>query len=286
MTQIIFILYSVLEPKKKSMKTLTLTPVTSSLKTQNFDGDEIDLLSGIYVDFGEVDSDDVNALDLRQKSVVAAVRDLYKDESKVKPMMVFDIAPMENLELLGPDGKKLENKNENKKKKGYAKILVPCSQIVDITNLKPKAGESVVRCNPAFPHYRWFQAINAILSFENKTEGRVIPFPLQVEHDGQEETIYHVMRVNKAEYEAYQRLLIHAVQSDGTEMGFYHAAKFSYEILSKRGCKEITKKEVGEAVTKITMFGKPVMKGVVINNASTEEDLKGELKTSHYIYAT
>jgi hypothetical protein len=261
------------------MKLLDIKKITSALKSQDPEGNEIPLLEGSFIDYNEIDSDDLDALDVRQNTTIKALKDTGLTD---KPMMAFDIAPPNALKM-SHEGKELTFKEEKGK---YAKVIVPCSQIVDITNLKPKMGESAIRCNPAFPQYRWFQAINAILSYQNNTEGRVVPFPLKTEDEnGKEEMIYHAMRVNKVEYEAYQKLLIHSCQNDGTEMGFYHAAKFAYEILHKRGFTELTSKDVGDAVTKITMMGRPQIKAVVVYGA-THEDFQGKIRTGHFVYST
>lgn len=261
------------------MKLLQIKTITSDLKSQDHAGNEIPLLEGVCIDYEEIDTEHIDAAEIRQNTTIKALKQIGLHS---KPMMAFDIAPPQALEM-SYEGTKM---TFNEEKVRYAKVVVPCDQIVDITNLKPKMGESAIRCNPAFPHYRWFQAINAILSYKNETEGRVVPFPLKSEDEhGNEEMIYHAMRVNKAEYDAYQNLLIHSCQSDGTEMGFYHAAKFAYEILHKRGHTDLNSKTVGEAVTTITMMGKPQIKAVVVLNG-THEDFQGKIRDGHYIYST
>lgn len=59
-----------------------------------------------------------------------------------------------------------------------SKIVVPASQVANIDFLNPKMGESVVRANPAYPAYCWFQSMNLQLMYAGKTTGRVIPFPI------------------------------------------------------------------------------------------------------------
>lgn len=261
------------------MKLLEIKPITSTLKSQDPEGNEIPLLEGVCINYEEIENENIDAIEVRQNTTIKALKQIGLTN---KPMMAFDIGPPDALEMYH-EGKKLEFKEEKVK---YAKVVVPCDQIVDISNLKPKMGESAIRCNPAFPYYRWFQAINAILSYKNETEGRVIPFPLKAEDEtGKEEMIYHAMRVNKQEYEAYQKLLIHSCQADGVEMGFYHAAKFAYEILHKRGFEELNSKTIGEAVTTITIMGKPQIKTVVVLNG-THEDFQGKIRTGHYVYST
>lgn len=265
------------------MKVLDIKEITSTLTSQDPAGNEIPLLLGAFVDFADIETENIDAVEVRQNTAIKALKDLGLTD---KPMMAFDIAPLPALEL-SHKGERMEFPEDQASSKNYAKVIVPCSQIVDIKNLKPVAGESAVRCNPAFPTYRWFQAINAILSYENKTQGRVVPFPLQVDdgENGTPELIYHAMRVNKQEYEAYQKLLMEACRADGVEMGFYHAAKFAYEIIHKRGHKHVTQKEIGEAVTKITMMGRPQIKAVIVANA-THDDFQGKIRTGHYVFST
>ena len=263
---------------------IAIKTFATSFSTKDVHGNELKVAEGLIIDFSEVSDDEPLAIEKRQKALVQASKQYGMNDA---PYMVFDIGYLEDLDLI-VDGEKLDlpPTGEKKGKRALVKVMVPCKHIVDITNLKPKMGESVIRANPVFPSYRWFQAVNLLLSFENKTEGRVVPFPIKAENEnGEEETIYHVLRTNKEEYEAYQRLLMHAVANDGVHMGFYHAAKFSYEILHRRGYSEVTEKVLGEAVTKITMMGVPVIRGVLIQN-STNEDYSEGLREHHFIYAT
>lgn len=249
----------------------------TGIKGQDVNGKEEPVISGRVLDLYGVSSED---------KFVSITKALEDAGIKDKPVVCFNIgAPVamdlkvegieDPREIISGDG--VQN---------MAKIMVPVSNIVDSKHLKLKMGESAIRCNPAFPNYRWFQAINLELMYKGETSGRVIPFPLLMsENGGAEETIYHAMRVNRAEYEAYQKLLTYSVMNDGLEMGFYHAAKFAYEILEKRGCTDLTEKSIGNQITKITMMGRPFIRGVLITNASDNdfEEEKEKYKANYIL---
>lgn len=253
----------------------------TKVSTTNHKGEQVPLAAGKLVDFSSVSSEDVDCAQKRQKMLLKALVDVGIHE---RPLMVIDLAPMRDLELVIDHDKDWVDPDPTNQKPTCARIVVPATQLVDITHLKPKIGSSLVRANPAFPVYRWFQAINLLLAFDEQ-KGRVIPFPIQGEGtnaNAPREMLYHVLRVFPDEYIAYQKLLKLAVDNDGVENGFFHAAKFSYEVLFLRGYKDITQKVVGELVTDIMLMGKPVIKGVLIDNANIE-DFEG-LADSHSIY--
>lgn len=261
-------------------------PFYTKIDTEVHDGEKVPLLSGRYLNFKKVaDDDDPFANEKRQKALLQAMREMEMTE---RPCMVVDLAPMRDVEAI-IDGKAWEPTDPSEleeKRPPCAKLVVPASQLVDIEHLRPKVGRSVVRCNKAYPAFRWFQAINLLLHHKG-IEGRVIPFPLETNPDAKTPSpatiLYHVMRVSKEEFEMYQKLLQQACDNDGLEMGFYHAAKFSYEVLFKRGYTEISEKVVGETVTNVVLMGKSLMRGVLIEGVQPE-DFTEEFAKSHFIF--
>lgn len=252
-------------------------------------GEKVPILSGRYLDLDKVakHDDDPYADDKRQKAILRA---LEACGLRDRPCMAVDIAPVRELGLTVNDGVDVKDPHEGESRPPCARVIVPARHIVDISSIRPPAGRSVIRCNGAFPTYRWFQAINLLLHHENKTAGRVIPFPLETNAEANHGSsvdpssiLYHALRVTKAEFEAYQRLLADAVENDGVENGFFHAGKFAYEVLFNRGHKEINEKTVGEYVTNIMMMGKPLIRGVVVSNWSSEDFTK-DFADSHFIF--
>lgn len=250
-------------------------------------GQSVPILSGRYLDLNKVAKydDDPFADEKRQKAILKA---LDACGIRDRPCMAVDLAPIRDLGLT-IDDTPIEDPHKDDKRPPCARVIVPATQIVDISSIRPPAGRSVIRCNGAFPTYRWFQAINLLLHHENKTAGRVIPFPLETNQGANHSSsvdpstiLYHALRVTKAEFEAYQRLLADAVENDGVENGFFHAGKFAYEVLFNRGHKEINEKTVGEYVTNIMMMGKPLIRGVVVSNWS-DDDFTKEFASSHFI---
>jgi hypothetical protein len=256
-------------------------PFSTKVMTKNHTGEDVPLASGQYIDFTTIDDEDIDCTEKRQKLLLDTMKDMGIKE---RPCMAIDLAPLRELDLI-LDGKQWVDPEPEEIRPECARIIVPASQLVDIAHLKPAIGESLVRCNPAFPAYRWFQAINLLLHYAGKTPGRVIPFPLQqqAKDDNQPtEMIYHILRVTPAEYQEYQKLLKHAVDNDGVEKGFFHAAKYGYEVLFRRGHTPITSKVVGDHVTSVMLMGQPVIKGVLLCGAKPE-DLE-ELANKHFIY--
>lgn len=252
-------------------------------------GEKVPILTGRYLDFSSVANEDEDPFpeETRQKSLLVA---LDKCDIHDRPCMAMDLAPMRDIGAV-IEGKEWVDPKPDDSRPKCAMLVTAASSIVDISMIKPPAGRSVIRANAAYPSYRWFQAINLLLHYQNKTAGRVIPFPLETDPDADHSKnpnpssiLYHALRVSKAEYEVYQRLLAQAVENDGVELGFFHAAKYAYEVLSKRGYKEITEKVVGETVTNVMIMGKPVMRGVLIENAE-RSDFTDDFASSHFVYA-
>ncbi len=264
-------------------------PRIKSYETENqvtiHDGSKRPRCSGKLIDFAHESFDEFDEEE-RQKLLLMA---LTAQGISTRPCMVIDLAAPRDIDLI-VDGKKLELTEEQKAETQpkCTRVVVPVTDIVDIRNLKPKLGRSVIRCNPAYPTYRWFQAINLLLHYKNKTQGRVIPFPLETtvqDENGNErpEIIYHAMRVSKSEYMLYQKTLNDCVSVDGLFIGFQMAAKMAYEILAMRGVTEITEAIVSHFVTDIILMGTPTINGVLVLN-SDKEHFSEELSKNHFIY--
>lgn len=239
-------------------------------KERTTESDDTPLASGLILDLSQFPTYDTES---RQNGILTG---LSRMDLKQRPVMILDLAPVDALGLL-VDGKPYEppapkhvDEEDEDAKKGrppLARIAITADSIVDLTNLRPRVGSSVIRANGSVPSYRWFQAANLLL--HNKNEfGRIVPFPMEQENGN---VTYQAMRVSPEEFKKYQELLAHAVGQDGPEKGFYIAAKFAYQILLDRGHSEITFKEVGKFITDIIIMGKSNMKGVLLLNATGED---------------
>jgi hypothetical protein len=282
-----------------------LLDVKSELKAEDDDPDTTGtepLLAGIVVDFADANEDvDPFAVETRQKHLINAMKEFNLTD---RPCMAVQLNSVDQLGLLArPHGSNDESDwseyrykhvaipDDKHKRLGAARIVVPAVQIADLSNLSPEIGQSVVKVNPAYPPFRWFQSINLQLKHKAETGGRVIPFPLQsnTRHDADgnlldpmETIIYKVLKVDHQTYLEYFRLLEEAVKQDGPHRGFYHAAKFGYEVLLRKAGK-VTQELVENNVTAAVPYGKPRMRGVLVLN-STQEDWDEDLSTSHFVY--
>lgn len=286
-----FILFFFLAPllptrdrmKKSGTKLPDPVPFETRIMTHEFNNDEEKeafpnepLAAGLFVDLTNVSENDP---DTRQTAILAAV----KRAGLRKPIMAIDLAPMRELQLV-LDGKDWEEPEELKAnpKPPCAFILLSAYDIVDLSKIKPSFGQSVVRCNSAVPHIRWFQAANLILTYEDKPKtGRVVPFPLENPKTG--ETIYHFMRCTFQEYVQYNKLLKHAVNEDGLKKGFWLAAKYSYQALNDRGYHKLTADNIETLITHAILMGNSKLRGVLVDGA-TSEDFDEDLQRAHHIY--
>lgn len=253
---------------------------STKIMTKNHEGKDLPLASGKYIDFNDIDDDDIECTEKRQKMLLSALKAMEIIE---RPMMAIDLAPLRELQIV-IDGEEWVDPEPDDTRPECARIVVPASQIVDIKFLRPKLGNSIVRCNPAYPAYRWFQAINLLLHYQGQI-GRVIPFPIQKidkNNNRSDEFIYNILRATKREYMEYQKLLAEAVKNDGLEQGFFHASKYGYEVLFKRGFQKITEKVVGDHVTDVMLMGQPVINGVLLCGAKPDDF--EDLAKSHFIY--
>jgi hypothetical protein len=244
----------------------TFTPFETKEKMSN--SETVPLASGIIVDFAEFQEYDTEG---KQNAVLTALSRLKLTQ---RPCMIMELAPVADLGLQvdgkdyepGPTGTQDENDVE-KKLAPIARIVLPVDSIVDLTQLRPSAGSSVVRANGAVPSYRWFQGANLLLQ-DKKEFGRIIPFPLEQDNG---DITYQVLRVSPEEFKQYQQLLEHATKLDGIEQGFYIAAKYAYQCLLNRGHSELTYKAVGKFVTDIAIMRDSRMHGALILNSGGDD---------------
>jgi hypothetical protein len=284
---------------------LTAVEFESEARAEDHDGATPPLMTGSLVDFADVPGDDGLEPEQRQALLVAELRRRGITE---RPCMAVALAPLGDLDLLRVDKTTGEAGEEPKAKrppllraadkdgplgKAPTHIVVPAAQVVDMTHFDPPLGDSVLRCNPAFPAYVWFKAANLLLEHKGKRL-RAIPFPLEraaaaaaaaaaeQPDDPLRNIMYHALRVDVQEYGEYQRLLQQAVEADGPHAGFYHASKYAYQVLFNRGFKHISDAEVGQAVTTVILMGRPRMRGVLVLNAALD-DWEGMDKT-HFVF--
>jgi hypothetical protein len=245
------------------------------------------LCSGKFIDFGSLpfDEDNIDDLNIRQKTLVDAVRSFGTDYKA--PYIVMDLATIDDIKLVVENEEYKDTSVDKKltpeaKENPALKFLISCRDIVDLTSISAEnmGGMSVVKCNPSVPVYRWFQAANLMLGFCDQL-GRVVPFPMNQDNGM---TTYHFLRVNPREYMEYQKLLNFCVQQHGVEEGFNVSSKYSYECLSARGIKNITHAEVDKTLTHVMLMKDSKMRGVLLHNAGREELDTEELKKKHFIY--
>jgi hypothetical protein len=245
-------------------------------ETEEATSDGKPLFSGLFLDVGaELD---------KESAIMKAVRKMQTTNPDFKPpFIVMDLATKEEVKIKG-EASYGDDADDTYVSEDYAmnpsvKMLVPCSQVVDLSKIGGIAGStSIVKCNAMTPVYRWFQSANLLLHFADKT-GRLVPFPLD-QDDG---VTYHMLPVTPAEFRLYQQVLEYGTTEQGLERGFGTSARFSYELLHKRGIENITADEV-DAVLCHIMVGhmNGVCEGVLLHRAS-REDLEG-LGTSHFIH--
>lgn len=263
--------------------------------------DPIPLAAGRWLQLPRVGADDIVDHEERARLILQAMRDEGLTE---RPCVALDLAALRDLGLVLKedgsvvgDGKVVKESfvdpdADLKDRPPAAKLIVPAKQLVDLRFLTPPAGRSVVRCNAAVPAYQWFRSMNLLLQQSGKTNGRVIPFPLETEvspeqrakNGGQaRETIYHVLRVGPAEFEGYQTLLKEAIDNDGIDQGFYHASKFAYEVLQARGYKKLDEAAVGDAVTNVILMGNSYLRGVLVGGWHAD-DFEDEVLANNGVF--
>jgi hypothetical protein len=233
------------------------------------------LASGEFIDFAEFQEYDTES---KTKAMLAGLRKMKITD---RPCIVIDIAPMRDLGLF-LDGIEWKESEEDAKNKTppCARIVLPVSQLIDLKNIKPAMGKSILRANASVPTPIWFRAANLKLHHQNAL-GRIIPFPLEQE-DGR--CIYQAIRVDMDEYKEYNALLTECVSRDGVEQGFFIANKFAYEVLMRRAKRhgkelnELTHATVGRSVTDLVMMGNSYMNGLLIANSEKDdfEDLENQ----------
>lgn len=228
------------------------------------------LLRGLLVDFGALPLDE-DDLEKRAPALLEALK-LKRQGAFRPPFMIVDMAAPRDIHILvagepfqWPEGGALSPLARDNP---ALKLLVPADQVVDMRFITAAGfGRSVVKCNPAFPVWHWFQAANLILKHSDQ-KGRVVPFPMDQDGGG---TIYHMLRCDLREHLQYERILSHACATEGIEAGFRTAAKFSYEILAVRGVKELTRDQVDDTLSHVLLMEHPHMDGVLLHRAGRDE---------------
>lgn len=246
------------------------------------------LAYGEFIDFGAMEYDEncTETVSARQRALLDAIQLLKKEGNFNPPYIVMDLAALEHISL-EVEGKAYEEEgekvlSEEAKANPALKLLMPANLICDLKSISADGlgGMSVVKCNPAVPVYRWFQAANLMLAFCDQ-KGRVIPFPLD-QDDGM--TTYQMLRVNPREYVEYERVLDYSVKQRGVEEGFNLASKFSYEILSNRGIEKMTHEQVDKTLTHVMLHSNGRLRGVLLHNAGRDEIDCEELRKNHFVY--
>jgi hypothetical protein len=254
-------------------------------ETRDKNGAGNPLASGLVIDLGPFHEDDTPA---RRTHLAKAVQRLRRESETFRPpYLMVDLATTADLGLQ-VDGEPYDELAAYKDRErpewapegAMARVVLACSDIVNLHNISDErfGGMSVVKCNAAVPVYRWFQAVNLMLKYSGQ-QGRVVPFPLdqaaQEAADGAPAqpavTTYQMMRVSLDEFAEYHKILDFGVQTQGPERGFDTSAKFSYEILSKRGITEMSSAQVDRAVTHVMLMGDSRLRGVIVLNALADD---------------
>lgn len=225
------------------------------------------LCSGILVESGDIGE------------LIAAVRKRNVPVGTFPPpYIMLDLCLPKDIELkdgLKPTGEEM------------LKIVLPCSFVVDLAAISNDQimGMSVVKTNAAVPVYHWFNAANLLLNFLGQ-EGRVMPFPMDQEAgEGQEAvTVYHMLRCSPFEYKEYAKLLQFGMSCEGIQKGFLSAARFSYEVIRKRGVTELTSKEVDRLISHVMLKSPSRIECVMSSNMRLEDIDKEELEKAYIFY--
>ena len=259
--------------KKKGKKKLCATNKSMELvSSEKVIGGEEALLSGYLLDFEKIDEDVLD--EQRQKTLLKLIQNVRKERKFEPPFMIMDLVERKDIELFKKDTQeKIESDSTE-----ALKILMSAWDIVNLDNLS-SSSNSIVKCNAAVPIYRWFQAANLILKFRD-VKGRIIPFPLDQEEN---RTVFHMLRVTPEEFSQYQDILEFARTQQSLEVAFETSARFSYEILFRRGIKELTADQVDHTMTHVILRDKSSLFGVAIENAK-REDLVSDFLSNNQIF--
>lgn len=247
------------------------------------DENQTPLVSGIFVDLG--------AELYKDEAIIKAVRAFTNSNDDLKktfrpPFLVMDLAAPEDVPIEGEASYPPSDADDSLVSDDYelnpnVKLLVPAKQVVDISNIG--AGTTLganmrIKVNQMIPAYRWFQAANLLLQYEG-LKTRVVPFPL--DHD--QGTTYHMLPVSPSEFQLSQELLDHSVNQLGLQKGFETAAKFTYELLGKRGITELNEQQVDKLLIHVMLGNNEgVCQGVLFHRAA-KSDFE-EVRKSHFIY--
>jgi hypothetical protein len=235
-------------------------------------GSEHPLLSGYLLNFEALKEDILG--EGRQREILKLVQSIREQRDFRPPFMIMDLVERKHIELYELDTKEKLESNSSE----TLKIVMSAWDIVNLDNLS-SGSNSVVKCNAAVPIYRWFQAANLILKYKD-VKGRVIPFPLDQE---EKRTVFHMLRVTAEEFAQYQQILEFACLQHSVEQAFEISARFSYEVLYKRGVKKLTADQVDHTMTHVILQDKPSIFGIAVENAK-REDLENEYLIRNQIF--
>jgi len=251
------------------------------------------MATGIFIDatYQNQDTLDSNGLNDRQTEIIKAIKELNKDGSFPAPYIVMDLTTLDQIGLR-VDGEDYKNTpgehpiSTEAAKNPALKIILSAVHVTDLTTISnTMGGNSIVKCNPAVPVYRWFQCANLMLKYCDQI-GRIIPFPItQPADDDQEEMVtFHMLRVEPREFIEYQKVLDHCVSVDGIERGFEIAARYSYEALRERGISKLTSDEVDSTLTHVILMKDAALHGILLHNIGRDDLEDDVLRESHFIF--
>ena len=267
-----------------------------------FESDERDLADGplahgIFVNCSRVistaQSDDSSDVGQLQNVLIADALRRRRAEPKLAsfppPYLLMDLCDAVDIGLQMPS---------DSLPKGMLRMLIPAAFIVELGTISSDriGGMSVVKCNAAVPVYRWFLAANLLLE-HHKELGRVVPFPLDQPATGADDeggaqpamTTFQFLRVTQAEHAEYKKLLDFAVSSEGLGRGFGTAARFSYEILRKRGVatttdnKRLEHSEVDRLITRVILKNPSALDCVLFAGLEEDPSADADLLTRHAV---
>lgn len=252
----------------------------ATFKTLEKNGSDEPLIEGLFVDLGaELD---------KEKTIIGAIKKMRESSEDMKnkfktPFIVMDLAAPKDVGIEGEASYPSDDADDSLVSEDYSlnpnvKLLIPATQVVDLAGIAGLAGTKTVKCNQMIPAYRWFQSANLLLAHAG-LKTRVTPFPLEHEKG----VTYHMLPVEPQEFQLYQQILEYGTREQGLEAGFATAAKFSYEILGKRGIKEMTEEQVDAALVHVVLGqndGK--CQGILFHRAA-RSDFE-ELAKTHFVF--
>jgi hypothetical protein len=84
-------------------------------------------------------------------------------------------------------------------------------------------------------------------------------------------TTFQMLRTTKDEHAEYRKLLDYSIATLGINRGFETAARFSYEILRKRGVTQMTHEQVDKILTRVVLMNPSFIDCVLVANFDDSE---------------